>query len=171
MTREQHRRAGEIFDQIAGLAPPLQQEYLDAACGSDSELRLHILELVEADRRADQSFLARPAIELAADMLANQTLVPGTQLGTYRIVSLIGAGGMGTVYEAFDTRLERKVAVKVLPAAFVADSGRVQRFRQEARAASVLNHPNIVSIYDADLAQGHQYIATEFVEGKRFAKC
>jgi serine/threonine protein kinase len=89
----------------------------------------------------------------------------GTQLGAYVIGKQIGAGGMGTVYEAQDVRLNRKVAIKILPPPFVGDPDRIHRFRQEARAASLLNHPNIVSIYDAELAQGRCYIATEFVEG------
>ena len=78
----------------------------------------------------------------------------------------IGAGGMGTVYEAHDTRLDRKVAIKILPPEFAGDPERVSRFRQEARAVSLLNHPNIVSIFDAELAAGRYYIATELVEGE-----
>src|SRR5207245_537756 len=116
------------------------------------------------------SFLARPAVENAVNRIAERAAssppVSGTQLGAYVIGEQIGSGGMGAVYEARDIRLERKVAVKILPPALAGDSDRIRRFRQEARAVSLLNHPNIVSIYDAELEQGRCFIATEFVEGK-----
>ncbi|HEV1996402.1 MAG TPA: protein kinase, partial [Candidatus Acidoferrum sp.] len=76
------------------------------------------------------------------------SLVAGTKLGPYEIVAPLGAGGMGEVYRARDTRLERTVAVKILPANFSADAERLRRFEQEARAAAALNHPNILAIYD-----------------------
>ncbi|MEP6994387.1 MAG: protein kinase [Acidobacteriota bacterium] len=94
------------------------------------------------------------------------TLAPGTRLGPYEIVAPIGAGGMGEVYRARDTRLGRDVAIKVLPAAAAADSDRRQRFAQEARSASALNHPNILTIYDIGEAEGTTYIAMELIEGK-----
>jgi len=76
------------------------------------------------------------------------TLAAGTKLGPYEVLSPLGAGGMGEVYKARDTRLKRDVAVKVLPSAFATDGERLRRFEQEAQAASALNHPNILSIYD-----------------------
>jgi serine/threonine protein kinase len=76
------------------------------------------------------------------------SLTSGTKLGPYEIQSLVGAGGMGEVYRAHDSRLDRTVAIKVLPASFSADRDRLQRFAQEARAAAALNHPNILSIFD-----------------------
>src|SRR5437016_3128133 len=84
----------------------------------------------------------------------------------YRILQQLGAGGMGEVYLAEDTRLGRKVALKLLPAEFTKDADRVRRFEQEARAASALNHPNIITIYDIAQADGIHFIATEFVEGE-----
>ena len=94
------------------------------------------------------------------------TLASGTRLGPYEVISPIGAGGMGEVYKARDTRLGREVAVKVLPAEFSADRERRARFEQEARAASALNHPNIVSVYDVGSADEHLFVAMELVEGK-----
>jgi Tol biopolymer transport system component len=93
-------------------------------------------------------------------------LSSGTKLGPYEIQSLIGAGGMGEVYRAHDSRLDRTVAVKVLPASFSADRDRMQRFAQEARAAAALNHPNILSIFDIGDQQGSLYVVSELLEGE-----
>ena len=89
-----------------------------------------------------------------------------TQLGPYKIVALIGSGGMGEVYRARDTRLLRDVALKVLPASFTNDPERLRRFEQEARAVAALNHPNIVSVYDVGQADGVHYIVSELLEGE-----
>jgi serine/threonine protein kinase/Tol biopolymer transport system component len=93
-------------------------------------------------------------------------LDPGTELASYRIVSLLGKGGMGEVYLAEDTRLHRKVALKILPAHLATDPDRLRRFTQEARAASALNHPNILTIYDIGEANGLPFIATEYIQGQ-----
>src|SRR5271154_3714204 len=93
-------------------------------------------------------------------------LLPGTQLGSYEIETLLGVGGMGEVYRARDARLGRTVAIKILPSAFSADSDRLQRFEREARSASALNHPNIVTIYELGQDGSSHYIAMELVEGK-----
>jgi len=94
------------------------------------------------------------------------TLSPGTRLGPYEILAPLGAGGMGEVYRARDTRLGREVAVKVLPSAFSADPDRLRRFEQEARAASALNHPNILAIYDVGTHGGAPYVVSELLEGE-----
>src|SRR5437870_3573123 len=90
----------------------------------------------------------------------------GTRLGRYEIRSKIGAGGMGEVYLAQDTKLDRKVALKILPAEIAADRGRMNRFVQEAKAASGLNHPNIITIYEIDETDSGHFIATEFIDGE-----
>src|SRR5215475_10783689 len=95
-----------------------------------------------------------------ADLLTNASL------GHYRIVSRIGASGMGEVYLAQDTKLDRKVALKILPAELVADQERIRRFEQEAKAASALNHPNIITIHEIDESASGPYIATEFIDGE-----
>ena len=93
-------------------------------------------------------------------------LTSGTKLGPYEIIAPLGAGGMGEVYRARDARLDRSVAIKILPAAFSADSDRLHRFEQEARSASALNHPNIITIYELGQDGSTHYIAMELVEGK-----
>jgi eukaryotic-like serine/threonine-protein kinase len=90
------------------------------------------------------------------------SLPPGARLGPYEILALIGAGGMGEVYKARDTRLNREVAIKVLPEDFARDPARLQRFKQEARAVAALNHPNIVGVYDV----GENFIVSELVDGQ-----
>jgi Tol biopolymer transport system component len=94
------------------------------------------------------------------------SLASGTRLGPYEILSPLGAGGMGEVYRARDTRLGREVAVKVLPASFSQDADRLRRFEQEARAASALNHPNIISLFDVGSHDGAPYVVTELLEGE-----
>ena len=93
-------------------------------------------------------------------------LTIGTRLGPYEILAPLGAGGMGEVYKARDTRLERDVAVKVLPPAFATDADRVRRFEQEARAAAALNHPNILAVYDVGQHDGAPYIVSELLSGQ-----
>src|SRR5262245_28798357 len=93
-------------------------------------------------------------------------LQTGASLGRYRIISMIGAGGMGEVYLAEDTRLDRKVALKILPPDLAADQDRIRRFVQEAKAASALNHPNIITIYEIDETASGHYLATEFIDGE-----
>src|SRR5262245_37229846 len=92
-------------------------------------------------------------------------LSPGTKLGRYEVRSRLGAGGMGEVYLALDTRLDRSVALKILPDGVAADPDRMKRFEQEAKAASGLNHPNIITISEIDQADSTSFIATEFIEG------
>src|SRR5258705_13801851 len=90
----------------------------------------------------------------------------GTRLGPYEILAPLGAGGMGEVYRARDPKLGREIAIKVLPSATASDPDRRQRFELEARAASALNHPNILTIHDISEADGSLYIAMELLEGK-----
>ena len=93
-------------------------------------------------------------------------LAPGARLGPYEIMSAIGAGGMGEVYRARDSRLGREVAIDVLPAAFSADPERLARFEQEARAAAAVNHPNILAVHDIGTHDGSPYIVSELLEGE-----
>ncbi len=94
------------------------------------------------------------------------TLNSGTKLGPFEIQSPLGAGGMGEVYRASDTRLGREVAIKVLPESFASDADRLRRFEQEARAIAALNHPNILAVHDIGDQDGIRYIVTELLEGR-----
>src|SRR5215468_9153609 len=94
------------------------------------------------------------------------TLSGGSKLGPYEILAPLGAGGMGEVWKARDPRLGREVAIKVLPASFAGDSDRLRRFEQEARAAGVLNHPNITAVYDIGTHEGAPYVVSELLEGE-----
>jgi eukaryotic-like serine/threonine-protein kinase len=95
-------------------------------------------------------------------------LPAGTLLGLYKILAPLGAGGMGEVYKALDTRLERTVAVKVLPASFSQDAERLRRFAQEAKAPGLLNHPNVTAVYNIGTHAGAPYVVQEFLEGETF---
>src|SRR3979490_1677909 len=97
-------------------------------------------------------------------------LAPGTQLGPYEIIAPLGAGGMGEVYRARDTRLDRTVAIKILPAQFSSDPIRKQRFEREAKTISSLNHPNICVLFDVGQQDGIDYLVMECVEGETLAK-
>src|SRR5712691_7060102 len=94
------------------------------------------------------------------------TLSAGTRLGPYEVLSPLGAGGMGEVYRAKDPRLGREVAIKVLPASFSQDPDRLRRFEQEAKAAGLLNHPNITAVYDIGSHEGAPYVVSELLEGE-----
>src|SRR6202795_136811 len=94
------------------------------------------------------------------------TLAPGAKLGPYEIVAPIGAGGMGEVYRAKDTRLGRDVALKILPESFAREPERLHRFEQEARAVAALNHPNILAVFDIGQHNGLPYLVTELLEGE-----
>src|SRR5271157_5231077 len=93
-------------------------------------------------------------------------LSPGTKLGPYEIIAAIGAGGMGEVYRARDSRLDRDVAIKVLPESFAGDADRLRRFEQEARTVAALNHPNILGVHDIGQNQGSPYMVCELLEGE-----
>ncbi len=123
--------------------------------------------MMEAERDESDGFLEVPALEIAARALAaEKAAVSGKLIGPYRVIRLLGAGGMGEVFLAQDTRLHRHVALKLLPAELASDPSRVRRFEQEARAASALNHPNVLVVYDVGVHGGLPYIASEYLEGE-----
>ena len=141
--------------------------FLVEACAGDDELRREVESLLAVHEQAE-GFMATPALEVAAQVIAEdqgQTM-SGRKINHYQVLSLLGAGGMGEVYLAEDTRLGRKVALKLLPQKFTQDRERALRFQQEARAASALNHPNILTIYEVGEFEGGHFIATEFIDGQ-----
>jgi Tol biopolymer transport system component len=139
-------------------------EFLRRACGGDEALEREVRSLLASQQEAG-SFLESPPIEATQTLESVRSPIAKT-ISHYRILDKLGAGGMGVVWKARDTRLDRFVALKFLPAAKMSDPERKRRFVQEARAASALNHPNIITIYDIDQADGADFIAMEFVPGK-----
>jgi eukaryotic-like serine/threonine-protein kinase len=164
---EREQQVTSIFHSAIAREPHERAPYLDGACGDDKELRQEVEELLRSHENAG-SFTASPEYERGADLLEGE--VPrtraGQSIGPYKIVSLIGAGGMGEVYRANDARLGREVALKLLPESTTRGTESVRRFQQEARAASALNHPNILSIYDIGEHQGSPYIVSELLTGE-----
>jgi serine/threonine-protein kinase len=167
MTPERYQQIDRLTDAALELAVEERAAFLDQACADDQELRRQVERLLEAHEIED-GFLSAPALETFAQEMAvvqARSLI-GRKLGRYRILSLLGAGGMGEVYLAEDDALGRKVALKLLPAEFTRDQDRLRRFKQEARAASSLNHPNIVTIYEIGETDEIHFIATEFIDGQ-----
>jgi serine/threonine protein kinase len=148
------------------VSPPNAILFLDQACEGDDDLRREV-ESGLASNQTD-SFLQSPALEIAAARIAHTESYSllGQRLGPYRIISQLGSGGMGEVYLANDSRLKRNIALKILPHYFTKDEQRLRRFQQEARAASALNHPNIITIFDIGEVDSIHYIATEHIDGE-----
>ena len=180
MESERWKQIEQLYHAALEREPGAREAFLDEACAGDEDLRREVAGLLACDLPSD-SFIQSPAIEIAAKALAAEPLIEastnpmrgpiaGSQIGAYQLLSLLGRGGMGEVHLALDTRLGRRVAVKLLPAEFTTDAGRVRRFAQEARAASALNHPNIITIHEiGEISKENgslRYIVTEYVEGE-----
>ncbi len=165
MKHELWRRAEELFHAV--LERPRQDRpgFLDEACGDDTELRRLVETLVSEDERAS-SFLETPVLGDASAPTGVRPSLVGHQYGPYRILSLLGAGGMGEVYHAHDARLGRDVAIKTLPAEFARDPERLERFQREARILASLNHPSVAAIYGLEESPEGRYLVLELVEGE-----
>jgi serine/threonine protein kinase len=171
MTPGRWEQIERIYQEAAARPAAERASFLDQACAGDAELRAEVERMLSC-ASGSGGFLESPAVELAARALAEgaSTLAPGSRLGPYEIVSLAGVGGMGQVWKARDTRLRRLVALKILPREFTADPERKHRLVREARAASALNHPNIVTVHEIGQTDGIDFIAMEYVEGKTLDK-
>jgi serine/threonine protein kinase/surfactin synthase thioesterase subunit len=156
-------RVKAVFEQALAVDETGRSAFLTAVCGSDALLRRRIDALL-ASHAASPSFLPTGAGSVLELRRADEDL-SGQPLGTYRLESRIGAGAMGQVYAAHDEKLNRRVAVKLIAKDLAADGDRLRRFRQEAQAASSLNHPNIVVVHDFGELEGRPFIVTELVEG------
>ena len=171
MTPEQYKRIGDLYHEALAREPDERAAYLTQACAGDEELRRQVEVLLAAHEQAGE-FLTAPDPSLLNPMPDHRRPGPasGLKLGHYEVISLLGAGGMGEVYLARDTRLSRLIALKLLPAEHTQDADRVRRFKQEAHAVSGANHPNIITIFDigeAFLEEGiTHYIATEYIDGQ-----
>src|SRR5260370_21230415 len=164
MDPERWQQIDKLLEAALELDAAKRIEFLEGACKGDIQLLQELKSLIESDDRA-RTFLETSPVDDAARFLAeDKTVSPAPErLGPYQILRPIGSGGMGEVYLAQDTRLGRKVAVKGLQSTFGADQNRVQRFRQEARAASALNHPNILTIDEIGEQDSILFIVPEFV--------
>jgi Tol biopolymer transport system component/serine/threonine protein kinase len=167
MTPERYQQIGKLYHSVLELDADVRPMFLAQACDGDEELLREVQSLIASHEQAG-SFIESPALEVAAEIIAADSYgdMEGRQLSHYEIKSLLGAGGMGEVYLAQDTRLDRQVALKLLPGAFINDVDRVRRFEQEARAASALNHPHILTIYEIERAEDKHFIVMEYIDGE-----
>ena len=166
---DRFRRLEEIFHGAIELPPERRGAFLDGACGSDARLRAEVEAMLEVD---ESGATLAPAVGGEARLLAESIveapppLATGARLGRYEIVGPLGAGGMGEVWRARDSRLGREVAIKVLPRRLTADPAALQRFEREARAVASLSHPNILALHEFERDGETLYAVTELLEGE-----
>jgi eukaryotic-like serine/threonine-protein kinase len=167
MAYKDWQKVREVFDAALRQEPQDRQNYLNEACGDDKDLLTEVESLFSSFHKSDD-FMETPAVAHVADIIESETkkLESGTRFGHYEIIRQIGIGGMGEVYLAEDQRLDRRVAIKILKEKFSQDESNLKRFVREAKAASALNHPNILIIHEIGESQGAHYIVSEFIEGR-----
>src|SRR5262245_53646943 len=170
MKPERWRQVDQVFQEALERAPEERAAFVSEACGGDDSLRREVETLLAFDGETGD-YIDAPAYQLMARLMAEDEprSLAGKSIGHYQIISLVGKGGMGHVYRARDTKLDRVVALKILPEEMSADSERMRRFVREAKAASALNHPNVAHIYEIGEAEGVNFIAMEYVEGQTLA--
>jgi len=166
MEPELWQRITDLFDEAMTRGPKERIAFLEEACEGDRDLRKQVERLVKSHEKSGD-FLESSAFAVAPELLTNDRsgALVGKVIGHYRIDSLIGVGGMGEVYLARDERLGRKAALKLLPDSLTTEETQLSRFKNEARSASALNHPNILTVYEIGADGNRQFIATEFIEG------
>ena len=165
MTPEHWQHIDKLFHSALERPREERTAYLAEVCGNDEVLRSEVKALIAAHEQSGE-FLDAPAFEVAGSTLELKNPLVDRILSHYKILGTLGAGGMGEVYLAQDTRLGRKIALKLLPPEFTIDAERVQRFKQEARAASALSHPNVCVIHEiGDTKDGRHFITMEYIEG------
>jgi len=168
MEAESWQKAKAIFDVVVELACRERSAFLDRACSGDDEFRREIESLL-ASSDAAGNFMETPfAGELARVLTQGKAdqLEPGQAFSRYKIIRKVGEGGMGEVYLAEDTHLKRPVAIKLIATDVIRDSDQLRRFIREARVASALNHPNIITVYEIERTGDVHFISTEFVTGE-----
>ncbi|MCA1626390.1 MAG: protein kinase [Acidobacteria bacterium] len=168
MTPERWQHLKPLFHSALEQQPRERAAFLNQACAGDAQLRAELESLIAAHEQSGE-FLDAPAYAVAATLLVGDLLTGlavGQSLGHYEIVGWLGAGGMGEVYLAKDKKLDRQVAIKILNEKFSQHEANLRRFTQEARAASALNHPNILVIHEIGEGEHTHFIVSEFVEGQ-----
>ena len=163
MNPERWQQVEEVLQSALDLPWSERTTFITERCGHDEELKQEATSLLDAHEEAG-NFIETPALAQDAHVLLGDTTI--REVGQYVIIRPLGTGGMGEVYLAQDRRLDRLVALKILPAYFAADDARLSRFQREARAASALNHPNILTIHEVGNSNGTYFIATEFIDGQ-----
>jgi serine/threonine protein kinase/Tol biopolymer transport system component len=166
MSLERWRKVEAIFLAALERRPQERAAFLSEVCDDDAELRVQVEGMLDADGQSN--LIDASVTEVAADLLiaVDGTLAPGQTVNQYEVIRELGRGGMGQVYLAQDSRLDRPVALKLLPHTFSKDPERVRRFQQEARVVSALNHPCIITIHEIGETDGLRFIVTEFVDGE-----
>src|SRR5882724_12670778 len=165
MTPERWQQLKQIFQSALERNPAERSAFLNQACADDPALRSEVESLISSHDQAGDSIEAMAA-EAATEMLDDEQPILGKHISHYEVLSLLGRGGMGEVFLAQDASLGRKVALKLLRSDFTRIEERLRRFQQEARAASALNHPNILTIHEIGHDGSLHFMATEYVEGE-----
>ena len=171
MKSDELKEIERIYQSALEISPDKRSAFVNESCGEDIELREEVESLLSFYKTTDKLINQTPDL-LAAEILAEIGTqdFSGREISNYKILSQIGKGGMGSVYLAEDKRLERQVAIKFLDNKLSLDKDRLKRFVLEAKTASALNHPNIITIYEVDKVEGNQYIVTEYIEGDTLNK-
>jgi eukaryotic-like serine/threonine-protein kinase len=167
MTPERWRQVVEVFDAAVEREPDQRAAFIQEACHGDQALKKEVESLLAADEPRDGFLKASAAEVVASQYLSHEADSKiGQSFGQYKILSLIGIGGMGEVYQARDTEIGRDVALKILPTALSQDAERLRRFKDEARLLGQLNHPNVLAIYYVGTANEVFYVVSELLEGE-----
>ncbi len=163
MNREDYQKVKQIFQSALDVAHGERAGYLNEKCSDNPRIRREVEKLLDS---FESDYLEQPAIGKFAETIVSSKLAVGQLIGHYKIREKIGSGGMGEVYLAEDSTLDRHVAIKILPREFTEDAERVRRFVREAKFVSSLNHPNIVTIHEIGQSDGQHFIAAEYIEGE-----
>src|ERR1700757_3419805 len=163
---ERWEKVKSLFDAALEQSPEERKRFLADRCDNEA-VRAEVLSLLRNHDSADDFILLRTegVVAAATEPRSDQALAPGARLGPYEITAFLDAGGMGEVYRARDARLDRNVAVKVLPRSLASDRDRLRRFELEARSVAALNHPNILAIYEIGLQDCIAFLVSELLEG------